>query len=241
MTIEAETIREQQNPAVQLHQIMIALKRSAGSKQQPALRRILGVRDEETGSALYVRLAELHALPRRVRSALVRAGAHKQFLEWVGPIEAAMEHLSGSLNEDLQVLNTTVGLDEAITKLYMCIPLLDGRDSYTTADLAKIRKRLAAALKTVNSAGVHDELSHWLSSRLNEAISVLETAERVGVEAARKRLYALVGRTRFEPCPEPDSGKGRQALQQVAAAVSAVASLLNTGTKIADVFGLLKD
>lgn len=238
MTIEAETIREQQNPAVQLHQIMVALKRSAGSKQQPVLRRILGVRDDEASSALYVRLAELHALPRRVRRALVRTGAHEQFLEWVGPIEAAVEQLNGSLNESLQ-LSMTAGVDEAITKLYMCIPLLDGHDSFAATDLAKIRDELADVADAISKADLNSELSEWLSLRLNEMIGVLETAERVGIEAAREKLYALVGRTRFEPCPEPDSDKAREALRRVASVVPAVASLVNAGAKIADVFGLL--
>ena len=240
MTIKAEVVREEQNPAVRLHRVMIELKQQAGAKQRAALQTLLDVQCKEPAS-FYARLAELHSLPKQVRMALARAQAHEQFLEWAGPIEAALERLSGSRTEKLDSFAAVDGLDEAITKLYMCIPLLDGHDSFALTELARVREALTSVLETVASAEIDAALRDWLISRMDEMNSVLRTAETVGVDAARERLYTLVGRTRFEPCPQPGSDRGLELLKRAAHIVTAVASLVNAGANAADVLGLLRD
>ena len=238
--IMTEVVREKQNPAVRLHRVMVGLKQRPSARQRSALRTLLGVGGKEPAE-FYARLAELHGLPKQVREALGRAQAHEQFLEWIGPIEAALGRLSGSQAEKLDMLNTIEGLDEAITKLYMCIPLLDDHDSFTVTELAEVREAISAASKTVASAKLDGDLADWLTARLDEMQEVLRTAEVVGVAAAKEKLCTLVGRTRFEPCPEPNSDEGHKTVQLVVAIATRVASVVNVGAKIADVLGRLPD
>ena len=223
------------NSAIQLHDILDTLTReSRNSKhnQRDVLCKALQVPPNDP-VLLYRRIAELYRLPRYVRRSLVRAGADPIFLEWASPVETAISELNGSPNATLVSFRDTARLSEAVVKLYMCRTMLDAQDSLELTQLSDIRDAIESALSIVSAADdVDPDLLDWLEHTLREATSVVAEAEAVGVNAAREKLYAIIGRARLAPGPLATTDEEKTVVETVAKVFDRLVTVVNVGLKI---------
>ena len=224
------------NLAIHLHDILNALSeeaRDGNKKQRDALCKVLRVPPND-GALLHSRLADLHRLPTYVRQALTRAGAPPKFFEWQHAVEVAVSQLSGSVHTNLGPFRETAGLSKALIQLDMCQTMLDDHDSLETKQLSEIRDAIETALTSViNAEDIDPDLAEWLESTLRKAESVVEEAEIFGAEAARDRLWPILGDIRRTPVPPATTAKEEAAVMTVVSIASRLVTLLDAGTKIA--------
>ena len=235
MTREAQQ-ETHNNPAVQLHDILAALRTESNDdnrRQRDALCKVLRVPRPDI-ALLHTRLAELYKLPRHVRRLLVGMGAHPQFLEWAAPIENAILELDGSTHTNLVSFRETAGLSKALHNLPLCGALLEGRDSLEVEQLSEIRAAIESAQATLYEADdIDSDLAEWLQYILQEAESAVADALAVGVYAARGKLRAIIGGARLDPHPPAATEKEREVLKSVADVVIKLATMVNAGSNVA--------
>ena len=177
--------------------------------QREPLMRVLKIEPTVRNTAtLLERLAHLHRLPTRIARELVATGAPGRFLEWQHAVLRALEQLDGGHRSKMSACIGGEGLGQALVELEMVAAFLDQNDrNYDQAALTKALEDIDALLAEVedDNPDLDSELQDWLTDTLKEMRHVVLTALSVGIEAAKKEMYALAGRTKYEPCPEATS------------------------------------
>ena len=124
-------------------------------------------------------------------------------------------------------------------------PVVPGRtaEQYSVEEstLGIVQRELRELFGTLetDSSGLDPELSDWLRNHVAQMLRVVETAQTVGSEAAKREMYALVGEGRFSSCPEPTTPASRKFFERVAKATDVVGSAIRLAHTVSEVSGLL--
>lgn len=250
MTIEGEEVRDEQNAGVRLHEALTQLyrvcKRDRDKPQREVLCKAFRVAPDDVLS-LQVHLAELHRLLSHVQSELAKQKDTKpRSLKWCGPVQAAVNQLSGGTQDTMASFCSTPRLSEALAMLDVCADSdILVADAWRDAELRKVHKALQDAMLTTNNAQLNarddEEVAFysWLTSCLTDVLSVVTDAEAFGIQAAREKLYMAVGKWRLHPCPQPRTEEGKKIFHEVGTVISTVGKIVSGATKLADVAKLL--
>ena len=225
------------NPAIQLHGILATLIGQSNSNQRDGLCAALSV-DPRDRSIFYARLAGLHQMPDHVKVALQRMDADPIFLEWHHPISTAISRLDGSSNTNLGHLKPPA-LTEPLVKLYMCRTMLP--DELEMRQLDAIRTSIVEAISQVNKAEDIDlSLRAQLLGILQDAMSALQEAEVFGLDAAKRKLYAVIGRVQVDPIPTPDTDREKAIFKTVGSVCAEVFKWAQFAENLGKIAGLLQ-
>lgn len=225
------------NDAILLYDILSRLRKAgAGESQRTALTKVLNA---ASTTEFFRRLADLHALPNTVLEQL--ADADPICHEWHPAVVAAVERLTGAPNSNMQPFVQDGGLRDALTKLYMVRRDIPEQYSVEESTLGIVQRELRELFGTLetDSSGLDPELSDWLRNHVAQMLRVVETAQTVGSEAAKREMYALVGEGRFSSCPEPTTPASRKFFERVAKATDVVGSAIRLAHTVSEVSGLL--
>ena len=212
------------NLAGKLHEIVSALaQQDIGNahkvKQRALLQGLLGIPNMPgQESAFHTRLAQLHALPERVRAVLEAQDAPEQFLAWYEPVAGAVGSLHGGPGDHLAAFALSPPFIAALTTLELCAVLLRQEDvCWDGAALEELKAVIDAAMKLADELedATDPEVRQWLRETLDEMHHVIETTEIMGVAAGRDEMYALVGRARCRPCPRTQDSAALSVLESV--------------------------
>ena len=225
------------NPAIQLHGILTTLVGHSKRSQRDGLCAALSV-DPQDKSLFYLRLVDFYQMPDGVKLALQRANANSIFLEWYNPISAAISRLDGSPSTNLTHL-TPPSLTEPMVKLYMCRTMLP--DELELKELAAIRESILQAMSQVNDAAdIEPRLRARLLDILQDAMSALQDAEVFGLDAAKRKLYAVIGRVRVNPIPDPETDTEKAVFKTVGSVCAELFKWARFAENLEKIAGLLQ-
>ena len=78
---------------------------------------------------------------------------------------------------------------------------------------------------------VDEAVVTWLTDRLSDMRSVVETTVRAGVDAGREQMFTIIGRAHCRPCPRSESPDALRLIESVAALSERFGPLLHLGVQ----------
>lgn len=240
--------KAKQNSAARLYDILVTLRTEAGKPPdggtQQVLPTVLGV---SRPADVYERLADLIRLPRIAADELRRANIPESFLGWVDPVERALGTLSGHVSAGLNAFSRR-DINDAIVALKMCREVRV-EDSFEMEDLGGVLEAVNMAIEELSHADLADradlaeELVQWVLDNLRTIQDVLLTAKVLGLKAARRRMYELIGRL-AGPRPEPKTSEEKGLVERLRSLLGETAKVVFVGDKMieaAKTIGLLTE
>ena len=230
-----KTDKQYTNPAIQLHTILTTLVGASKLNQRDGLLKAL--KADQDGASFYARLADLYQMPDYVKAALESANADPIFLEWYPPIAAVISTVDGSSKTNLGRF-APPALTEPMVKLYMCRTVLPG--DLEIAQLIDIRTSITEAISQVSTASdIELTLQARLLDILHDAMNALQEAEVFGLDAAKRKLYTVIGNVTVNPVPAPKTDKEERIFTTVRSVCDEVFKWARFADNLGRIAGLL--